>query len=50
MKLEPGQYAPRTASYDVVDEQGKICGSVKVEEGEKMPPTHDSRHHYELKD
>ena len=50
MKLEPGQYAPRTATYDVVDASGKICGSVSVEKGQKMPPTHDASHHYELKD
>lgn len=50
MKLEPGQYAPKTATYTVVDEQGKACGSVRVEEGQKMPPTQSSRHYYELKD
>lgn len=50
MRLEPGQYAPKTATYDVVDEQGKVCGSVSVEKGQKMPPTHKASHYYELKD
>lgn len=48
MRLQPGEYAPKTGSYDVVDENGNKCGSVNVEKGQKMPPTHDARHHYEI--
>ena len=50
MRLQPGEYAPRTATYDVVDQNGNKCGSVSVERGQKMPPTHNASHHYELKD
>lgn len=50
MRLQPGEYAPRTATYNIIDENGKKCGTVSVERGQKMPPTHSSNHYYELDD
>ena len=48
MRLNCGDVCPKTASYKVVDETGKIVNRVYVGEGETMPPTQQSNCHYEL--
>ncbi len=47
IRLESGEYAPKTGTYDVVDEHGTRQYTVDMQKGEKMPPTQSSRYHYE---
>lgn len=49
MKLNCGDTCPKSGSYDVVNEEGKVVNSVWVGEGETMPPTQISNCHYESK-
>lgn len=48
MRLNCGDICPKTGSYKVVDESGKIMNTVYVGEGETMPPTQASGCHYEI--
>ena len=48
MKLNSGDYAPRSGSYKVVDAQGKTVNTIYIAEGETMPPTQTSGCHYEF--
>ncbi|MCD8373270.1 MAG: hypothetical protein LUD27_08235 [Clostridia bacterium] len=48
MRLNSGDYAPRTGSYKVVDGQGKTLNTIYISEGETMPPTQISGCHYEF--
>lgn len=48
MRLNPGDNAPETAMYSVVDENGRVLDRVEVEKGNRLPPTQSSSYHYEL--
>ena len=48
MRLQPGETAPTTGTYYVVDESGNRQYTVDMNKGETMPPTQSSRYHYEI--
>ncbi len=48
MKLKSGEVCPRTGSYQMLNRDGKILGSVYVGEGETMPPTPQESCFYEF--
>ena len=48
MRLNSGDYAPRSGSYKVVDSQGKTVNTTNIAEGETWPPTQTSGCHYEF--
>ena len=48
MKLNSGDYAPRSGAYKVVDSQGKTVNKIYIAEGETLPPTQTSGCHYEF--
>ncbi len=48
MRLQPGETAPTTGTYNVVDENGNRQYTVDMNKGETMPPTQSSRYHYEI--
>lgn len=50
MKLQAGEYAPKSGTYNVVDETGAHQYTVDMQKGEKMPPTQSSTYHYEMED
>ena len=50
MKLNPGQTAPKSGSYKVIDDSGKVVNTIKVKKGDTMPPTQSSRNHFEIDD
>ncbi len=47
MRLNPGEMAPRTGNYNVVDANGEVVNSVFMNQGDTMPPTQSSDYHYE---
>lgn len=50
-KLKPGQTAPRSGQYVVVNAQGRSTGKERtVTRGEPMPPTPKKRQTYRLVD
>lgn len=48
IKLKSGETAPKSGSYRVVDRNGKVINTVKVEKGETMPPTQSKQKHFEI--
>jgi hypothetical protein len=48
IKLKSGETAPKSGTYNVVDNKGKVVYSVKVEKGETMPPTQGKNNHFEI--
>lgn len=48
MRLNSGDTAPKTATYKVIDADGRMVGSVHMQEGETLPPTQKSGCHYEV--
>ena len=48
MKFNPGEIAPTTGTYNVVDEHGQRQYTVDMTKGETLPPTQSSRYHYEI--
>lgn len=48
MKLNPGDTAPKTANYRVVDKNGRVQNTAKVREGQTLPPTQSGEWHYEI--
>ncbi len=47
MRLNCGDTCPKSASYKVIDSKGNVINTVRVEEGETMPPTQQSDCYYE---
>lgn len=47
MRLVSGDICPKSGSYKVIDNEGKVINTVYVDEGETMPPTQKSDCHYE---
>lgn len=50
MRLNSGEIAPRSGSYKVVDQNGRMINTVDMNEGDKLPPTQSSQHHFEIED
>ena len=48
MKFNPGEIAPTTGTYMVVDDNGQRQYTVDMNKGETLPPTQSSRYHYEI--
>lgn len=46
--LKPGQTAPKSGSYKVVDNNGTTVNTINVQKGETMPPTQSSQNHFEI--
>ena len=49
-KFNPGENAPKSGTYNVVDENGKTVYTVEMQEGNRLPPTQNSSHHFEIED
>lgn len=47
-KFRPGELAPKTGSYKIVDKSGKTLYTVDVQKGEHLPPTQSSEWHLEI--
>ncbi len=47
-KLNPGDTAPQTGCYNVVDKNGKVLDTITVKKGNRMPPTQSSDYYYEF--
>ena len=47
MQYKPGETAPKTGSYKMVNEQGKVINTVDVQKGQSFPPCPRSGCHYE---
>jgi hypothetical protein len=49
MKLHSGEVAPKTGTYNVIDNKGKVCGTVRVNKGDRIPPTRiEQASHFEI--
>lgn len=48
MKFNPGETAPKTGTYNVVDSNGKVMNTAEVKKGQTLPPTQNSKWHYEI--
>jgi hypothetical protein len=48
MKFNPGEIAPTTGTYYVVDNYGQRQYTVDLNKGETLPPTQSSKYHYEI--
>lgn len=48
-KLNPGDIAPKTGYYNVVNANGEVLDTISVEKGNRMPPTQSSEYYYEFK-
>lgn len=46
-KWKPGEVAPKSGTYKVVDKSGKKVNTADVEKGQRFPPTQSSKHYYE---
>ena len=49
-KFNPGEIAPKTGYYEVVDANGKVLDTVSVQKGNRLPPTQSSEYCYQIKD
>ena len=47
-RLNPGDIAPQTGCYNVIDGNGKVLDTVTVKKGNRMPPTQSSDYYYEF--
>ena len=43
MKFNPGETAPKTGTYNVVDSNGKVMNTAEVKKGQTLPPTQSKR-------
>ena len=48
-KFNPGDIAPKTAKYQVCDENGKVMDEIDVKEGDHLPPTQSENYYYTCK-
>ncbi len=48
MRLNSGDNAPKSGTYKVVDQNGRVQNTVDMREGETLPPTQSSGYHYEI--
>ena len=47
-KVKSGQIAPKSGTYQVIDEQGNNIGSVQMQKGNRIPPTQQAGAHFEI--
>jgi hypothetical protein len=47
-KFKPGELAPKSGQYRIVDANGQTMYTVDVERGEHLPPTQSSDWHLEI--
>lgn len=47
-KLKSGETAPVSDTYNVVNENGTMVGTVYVRKGDTMPPTQSEGDHFEI--
>lgn len=47
-KLNPGDIAPKTGHYKVVDKKGRTLDTVSVKQGDRLPPTQSKDYYYEI--
>ena len=47
-RFNPGDIAPETGFYRVVDQDGKTLDKVSVSKGDRLPPTQSKNYYYEL--
>lgn len=47
-KFNPGDIAPETGFYRVVDQNGRTLDKVSVSKGDRLPPTQSKDYYYEL--
>ena len=45
-KFNPGEIAPETGSYAVMDQDGNKLDCVQVERGQRLPPVQSSEYYY----
>ena len=51
MKLHSGEIAPKTGTYNVIDKNGNVAGTVRVKKGDRIPPTRiEQVSHFEISD
>ncbi len=50
MQLQPGEYAPKNGTYNVVDNNGNHYYTVDIAKDQKLPPTQSSDYYYEIED
>lgn len=48
MRLFPGDKAPVSGIYKVIGLKGKVINTLKVNEGDLMPPTQNPDFHFEI--
>lgn len=48
MKYQPGETAPKSGEYKVVDSNGNVVNKVSMQKGQTLPPTQSGRHHFEI--
>jgi len=46
-KYNPGDIAPKTGFYKVIDSNGKTLDRVSVNKGDRLPPTQSKDYFYE---
>jgi hypothetical protein len=49
-RLNPGDNAPKSGTYNILDGNGKKIGTVEVAKGNRMPPTQSSEYYYEFQE
>ena len=49
-KLNPGDNAPKTGTYAILDGKGKKIGTVEMKKGNRMPPTQSSEYYYQFEE
>ena len=48
MKFRPGETAPQSGQYKMIDENGEVINTVDLQKGQTFPPTPTSSSYYEL--
>lgn len=47
-RLKSGEIAPKSGTYNVISSNGKIVGSVRMAQGDSLPPTSHEGSHFEF--
>ncbi len=47
-KLTSGKIAPKTGEYNIIAQNGRCVGTVRVKKGDRMPPTRHANSHFEM--
>ena len=49
-KLNPGDIAPISGRYKIVDEKGNCLDVISCDKGNRLPPTQSSDYYYEIEE